>query len=64
MLAGGGADFIDLNDSPKRFLEFYAQEFFRVCDYCGDYSKGVTSIKAAIQAKQVLTLKNPKEAGI
>ncbi|MWV69511.1 radical SAM protein [Helicobacter saguini] len=34
-------DFIDLaNASKERYLEFYAQDFYKACDYCPDMKNG------------------------
>lgn len=52
-------DFISLdsNISKKKFWDFYAQDFFKACDYCHDMSKGRTYIPMAIQTNKTLELK-------
>lgn len=49
-------DYIDLMDETDRFLEFYAQDFYKSCDYCQDYSKPSEKILAAIQTREVLRI--------
>lgn len=54
-------DFINLTDSSDRILEFYAQNYYKACDYCQDWSKPRENIVAAIQTKEVLEMKNPED---
>lgn len=49
-------DFINLNDSKDRILEFYAQDFYKSCDYCRDFGKPYKKIPIAIQTDKVLKL--------
>ncbi len=52
-------DFISLdsNLTKKKFWDFYAQDFFKACDYCHDMSKGRTYIPMAIQTDKTLELR-------
>ncbi|CAM2780760.1 radical SAM protein [Helicobacter burdigaliensis] len=50
-------DFINLEEDKSRFFDFYAQEFFKACDYCHDYAKERGVVPVAIQTKKVLELK-------
>ncbi|MGX2972326.1 hypothetical protein [Helicobacter sp. T3_23-1059] len=52
-------DFISLDSrlTKHRFCEFYAQDFFKACDYCLVLSKGRTYIPMAIQTDKVLKIK-------
>lgn len=51
-------DFISLDSrlTKKKFWDFYAQDFFKACDYCHDMSKGRTYIPMAIQTDKTLEL--------
>ncbi len=50
-------DFINIaNDSKDRILAFYAQDFYKVCDYCQDMWEEKKPIPIAIQTKQTLAL--------
>ena len=51
-------DFIVLNENttPKDFIHFYAQDFFKACDYCHDMWQPRKFIPIAIQTKEVLKL--------
>lgn len=49
-------DFIDLDDKKERFFNFYAQDFFKVCDYCHDMSAPKKAIEVAVQAAEPLRL--------
>lgn len=50
-------DFIDLQEDKSRFFDFYAQDFFKACDYCHDYTKERGVVPVAIQTKEILELK-------
>ncbi len=52
-------DFISLdsNLTKQKFWDFYAQDFYKACDYCHDMSKGRTYITMAIQTDKTLELK-------
>ena len=51
-------DFIELDSTitKQKILDFYAQDFFKACDYCHDMWKyhGKIQIPIAIQTKKVL----------
>lgn len=51
-------DFISLDSglTKKKIWDFYAQDFFKACDYCHDMSKGRTYIPMAIQTDKTLEL--------
>ena len=51
-------DFIalDENTTPDDFVNFYAQDFFKACDYCHDMWQPRKYIPIAIQTKEVLKL--------
>lgn len=52
-------DYVDIeNDNPKRFLEFYAQDFFKCCDYCPDCSKPKEKIVATMQTREILNIES------
>lgn len=51
-------DFIELDSTltKQKILDFYAQDFFKACDYCHDMWEyhGKIQIPIAIQTKKVL----------
>lgn len=47
---------LEQGDLRHRILSFYAQDFFKACDYCQDWSKPREDILAAIQADKVLEI--------
>lgn len=51
-------DYITLEkgDLRGKILSFYAQDYFKACDYCQDYSKPRVDIQAAIQTDEVLRI--------
>lgn len=49
-------DFINLEDEKQRFFDFYAQDFFKACDYCHDWSKPIKQIPIAIQSDTIFKL--------
>lgn len=51
-------DYITLEkgDLRGKILSFYAQDYFKTCDYCQDYSKPRVDIQAAIQTDEVLRI--------
>ena len=49
-------DFINLEDGKQRFFDFYAQDFFKACDYCHDWSKPRKQIPIAIQSDTIFKL--------
>lgn len=51
-------DFISLDSrlTKQKFWKFYAQDFFKACDYCHDMSKGRTYIPMAIQTDKVMDM--------
>lgn len=49
-------DFVNLDDDKERFFEFYAQDFYKSCDYCRDYGAPAKQIAVAIQTDKVLKL--------
>ena len=53
-------DYITLEkgDLRDKILNFYAQDFFKACDYCQDYSKPRVDIPAAIQTDAVLQVED------
>lgn len=51
-------DFINIQkDSKDRILHFYAQDFYKACDYCHDMWAKKEFIPIAIQTKSVFSLK-------
>ena len=57
-LAEFEGDFLDLDDTlnKEKILNFYAQDFFKACDYCRDMWDETQSIPIAIQSDKVLRL--------
>lgn len=55
-------DFVLLNEHLTDYdlLAFYAQDFFKCCDYCHDMKKPKKYIPIAIQTKEVLKIENPR----
>lgn len=53
-------DFLELDDtlSKQKILDFYAQDFFKACDYCRDMSAKRKLIPIAIQADKVMDIKD------
>ena len=53
-------DYITLEkgDLRDKILNFYAQDFFKACDYCQDYSEPRVDIPAAIQTDAVLQVED------
>lgn len=53
-------DFLELDDtlSKQKILDFYAQDFFKACDYCRDMSAKRKLIPIAIQADKVMEIKD------
>lgn len=51
-------DFLVLDSTltKQKILDFYAQDFFKACDYCHDMWKKRHDIPIAIQTKEVLKL--------
>jgi len=49
-------DFINLEDKKERFFSFYAQDFFKACDYCHDMDAPKKAINVAVQTAEPLTL--------
>ena len=51
-------DYITLEkgDLRGKILSFYAQNYFKACDYCQDYSKPRVDIQATIQTDEVLRI--------
>lgn len=49
-------DFVNLEDKKERFFSFYAQDFFKACDYCHDMWKDKKPIAVAIQTEDILKL--------
>lgn len=51
-------DFISLDSwlTKRKFWKFYAQDFFKACDYCHDMSKGRKYIPMAIQTDKVVDM--------
>ncbi|WP_370522517.1 hypothetical protein [Helicobacter winghamensis] len=51
-------DYIALENGNlrDRILAFYAQDFFKACDYCQDWSKPKEKILAAIQTDNALAV--------
>lgn len=55
-LAEFEGDFVNLQGDKARILEFYAQDFYKACDYCRDFTQPAKKIPVAIQTAKVLTL--------
>ena len=52
-------DFIDFAAASKeRVIEFYTQDFFKVCDYCHNMWEEKRSIPIATQTKEVFSIEN------
>lgn len=50
-------DFIDIaNATRDRILEFYGQDFYKVCDYCHNMWEAKQLIPIAIQTKKILKI--------
>lgn len=45
-----------MNDETDKILEFYARDFYQVCDYCQDFSKPIEAVTSAIQTREVLQI--------
>ena len=50
-------DYIDLASATReRIIEFYAQDYFKACDYCQDKWEGKRLIPVAVQTREVFSL--------
>ena len=47
---------LEKGDLRDRIFSFYAQDFFKACDYCQDWCKPRENIVAAIQTDKVLEI--------